>query len=63
MTANPTARVQKFTPDGDFLTQIGSFGSGDGELNMPYRVEVDDAGNVYVLDTGNFRVQKFVPVK
>lgn len=37
----------------------GSAGSGDGEFSLPYTPAVDSAGNVYVADTLNNRVQKF----
>lgn len=64
-------RVQKFGPDGTFLAAIGSGkGSGDGQFN-PINdsgigtgiggVAVDGAGNVYVADTWNHRIQKFGP--
>jgi hypothetical protein len=46
---------------GEQLEQIGRKGSGEGELFFPTNVEVDGAGNVYVADTGNFRVVKFDP--
>lgn len=39
--------------------QIGLSGSGDGQFNDPYDVVVDAAGNVYVVDTYNDRIQKF----
>lgn len=34
-------------------------GSEDGQFWHPYRVAVDSAGNVYVADTDNNRIQKF----
>jgi len=36
-------------------------GTGDGKFQLPLGVTVDDAGNVYVTDLFNFRVQKFDP--
>ena len=44
------------------LTQWGRLGSGDGEFNHPEAIAVDSKGNVYVMDTGNYRIQKFAPV-
>jgi DNA-binding beta-propeller fold protein YncE len=41
------------------LQRISRKGSGQGELFLPTNVEVDRHGNVYVSDTGNFRVLKF----
>ena len=37
----------------------GSSGSGNGQFSNPQGVAVDGAGNVYVADTSNNRVQKF----
>ncbi|MEK7353203.1 MAG: hypothetical protein AABZ77_01690, partial [Chloroflexota bacterium] len=42
-----------------FLRQWGSSGSGNGQFNSPLGVAVDSAGNVYVADSGNHRIQKF----
>ncbi|TAK33736.1 MAG: hypothetical protein EPO21_11990 [Chloroflexota bacterium] len=41
------------------LTTWGSSGSGQGQINRPYGIAVDVAGNVYIADTSNNRVQKF----
>jgi PKD domain-containing protein/NHL repeat-containing protein len=42
-----------------YLTQWGSFGSGDGQFMNPTGVATDSAGNVYVADINNHRIQKF----
>lgn len=39
--------------------QIGETGGLRGEMSDPFGVAADAAGNVYVADTGNNRVQKF----
>ena len=39
--------------------QAGSAGSLGGQFKDPLNVAVDTDGNVYVVDYGNFRVQKF----
>ena len=40
---------------------FGSTGSGPGQFNRPYDVKTDSAGNVYVADTTNNRIEKFSP--
>lgn len=52
-------RVQKFTPDGAFLTSWGALGAAQGQFNAPADVAVGPDGSVYVADTGNNRVQRF----
>ena len=41
------------------LKTIGSPGSGNGQLNDPRGVVVDTKGNLYVVDSGNNRIQEF----
>ena len=50
-------RIQKFTSSGAYITQWGSFGSGNGQFNNPSGVATDAAGNIYVVD--HDRAQKF----
>jgi DNA-binding beta-propeller fold protein YncE len=64
-------RFQILAPDGTHLETWGSPGDGEGEFEFlssrsgygyPYGdVAFDSDGNIYVVDTGNFRVQKFAP--
>ena len=63
-------RVRKVTPSGVITTLAGNGTagySGDGgmatsaELNGPYRVTVDLAGNVYIPDSSNSRIRKVAP--
>jgi NHL repeat-containing protein len=42
-----------------FILEWGSQGSGDGQFHDPQGVATDAAGNVYVVDSGNNRIQKF----
>jgi DNA-binding beta-propeller fold protein YncE len=53
------SRVVKFAPDGRFLMQWGSKGSGPGQFDLPHGIAVDTRGRVYVADRGNARVQVF----
>ena len=55
-------RIQKFTPDGTFVTKWGVSGSGDGEFDSPYGIAVDMSGNVFVSEYyPNDRIQVFAP--
>lgn len=42
-----------------FIRTIGMRGIADGEFNFPTNIAVDSGGDIYVVDTGNFRVQVF----
>ncbi|MFH1711179.1 MAG: NHL repeat-containing protein [Nanoarchaeota archaeon] len=41
------------------LSEIGSFGTGEGEFKFPLGIDTDELGNLYVADSGNHRIQKF----
>ena len=43
----------------EYITQWGSYGSGNGQFLDATALSVDTEGNVYVADTYNNRVQKF----
>lgn len=42
-----------------FVKTIGARGTADGEFNFPTNIAVDAEGNIYVVDTANFRIQVF----
>ncbi|MCK4951480.1 MAG: hypothetical protein KAS48_06655, partial [Gammaproteobacteria bacterium] len=44
---------------GAVLSKIGKTGQAEGELHRPTHLIVDDAGNLFVTDALNFRIQKF----
>lgn len=44
---------------GKTLFVFGKAGSGEGELFHPTNIARDAAGDLYVVETGNFRVQRF----
>jgi sugar lactone lactonase YvrE len=60
-TGGMTSRIQKFTPDGRFITTWGSYGSGAGQFNFPWDLATDSYGNVYVVEVTGNRIQKFSP--
>ena len=53
------SRVVKYNQDGEYLTQWGRRGTGDGEFNLVHDVCLDSRGRVYVADRTNARVQIF----
>ncbi|MFV1981267.1 MAG: 6-bladed beta-propeller [Rhodothermia bacterium] len=55
-------RVQVISREGEFLFSFGSKGTGDGQFDRPIDAAFDGEGNLYVVDFGNDRVQKFNPV-
>ena len=52
-------RIQKFTPEGVFVTKWGMLGTSDGEFSSRTAVAAASDGSVYVGDQGNYRIQKF----
>lgn len=54
-------RVQRFNAEGNYLSEFGQFGSGDGYFNTPWGIAIDKEGYVYISDPKNARVQKFSP--
>jgi sugar lactone lactonase YvrE len=60
MTAPERHEIQRYSPDGTLLGEWGSLGTAAGQFRIPVGLAVDQAGNVYVADTLNHRLQKFV---
>lgn len=52
-------RIQKFTRDGEFITQWGSHGFEPGQFRRPQNLAVDAEDNIWVVDACNHRVQVF----
>ena len=44
-----------------YASSFGSKGSADGQLQAPIDAAVDSQGNVWILDFGNHRIEKFDP--
>jgi DNA-binding beta-propeller fold protein YncE len=52
--------VVKYAPNGTFITQWGTYGTGNGQFRSPGGIAVDSVnGFVYVSDIYNNRIQKF----
>jgi len=54
-------RIERFGPDGQFLSAFGSSGSGNGQLSSPTGLAINAQGDLWVIDAGNHRVQEFSP--
>ena len=52
-------RIAKFTKDGNFVKSWGQTGSGPGPVQRIRGIASDAAGNIYVADAGNKRIQVF----
>ena len=56
-------KIIVFNPNGEFLfevgTQYGSPGTDDYEFDGVSDVAIDQEGNIYVVDSGNYRIQIF----
>jgi DNA-binding beta-propeller fold protein YncE len=53
------ARVQKFAPDGKYLSAFGTLGEGDGQLKEPNGIILDKTGLIYVTDALNHKLVKY----
>ena len=51
--------INVFSKEGKFLYDIGSEGSGDGQLKDPAGLAIDKFNNLIVCDSGNKRLQLF----
>ncbi len=55
-------RVVKYDVNtGEVLQIIGERSSAPGGFNLPMTIAIDSKDRIYVLDSGNFRVQRFTP--
>jgi len=52
------SRVVKLGPDGTWIKEFGTYGSGDGQMNTVHGIAAG-YGHVYVADRGNRRIQVF----
>jgi len=54
-------RIQKFSPEGKFLSSIGRKGQGPGEFGRPTSFDIDAKGFIYVVDYEQKRLVKLKP--
>jgi len=59
LLASAAALAQTVSSSPTLVTTWGSAGSGPGQFNGPQGLAIDPAGNVYVADSDNNRIQKF----
>ncbi|MEI0518901.1 6-bladed beta-propeller [Brachyspira murdochii] len=52
-------KIFKYNSNGNYITNIGVSGIGDGQLLGPSSVFADNDGKLYVSDTGNNRISVF----
>ena len=53
------SRIVRFSKEGRYLFSWGRKGSGPGEFDLPHSIALDTAGQVYVADRANARIQVF----
>ena len=57
-TRAPAGSSEQVSPP-SFSLHFGGSGTGNGQFKEPWAVALDSSGNVWALDTGNDRVEKF----
>jgi hypothetical protein len=50
-------RVVKYDKNGRFIKSAGTAGNGRGQLRLPHTMAMDAAGNIYIGDRSNARVE------
>jgi len=54
-----SGKVVKYQADGTYVSSIGTYGTGAGQLNNPHGLYVDAAGNIYVGSLSPHKVVKY----
>jgi hypothetical protein len=52
-------RIQVYDTLAQRWWSMGSAGTGAGQFNQPYGIDLDSAGNLWVADAGNDRIQRW----
>jgi len=60
-TSQPAGVAGKDLPKLPVTAFEGGHGNGKGRFESPRGIAIDSAGNIFVADTGNGRIQKFSP--
>ena len=60
-TTGPAGRMQKHDSAGKLLTYWGTPGKLPGGFNNAHDFSVDSAGNLYIVQAQNWRIEKYVP--
>ena len=59
MEAGWTARILKFSPEGELIKEWGQLGVRHGEFRTPHALAFDSMGRLWVADRGNHRIEIF----
>jgi sugar lactone lactonase YvrE len=59
VTDSTNARIEKFTPDGRYLTTLGSFDAGANLVLAD--MAIDPSGNIFIAESNNAQVDKLSP--
>jgi DNA-binding beta-propeller fold protein YncE len=59
VTDGQASQIEVLRSDGKLLARWGRQGSDPGQFQGPTGIALDSAGNFYVVDSGNARIQKF----
>ncbi|MEX2569732.1 MAG: peptidyl-alpha-hydroxyglycine alpha-amidating lyase family protein [Gemmatimonadota bacterium] len=55
--AGSTARIIKFSPEGEYLMEWGEIGTEHGQFRTPHALAFDSQGRLWVADRGNHRLE------
>jgi DNA-binding beta-propeller fold protein YncE len=55
--AGLTARIIKFSPQGEYLMEWGEIGTDHGQFRTPHALAFDSRGRLWVADRGNHRLE------
>ena len=55
-------KIQLYSPEGQFITELGKYGTEDGNFCDAFRACCDKDNNLFITDRRNNRIQVFQPV-